>query len=94
MEIYDIIMLVILVGAMLFGAIKGFAWQLASIASIVASYIVAYQVSRTVQPIDSGRSTLESILGDADSLRWHITGDLGRIPDDQRHDRSAETARV
>ncbi len=43
MEIYDIIMLVILAGAMLFGAIKGFAWQLASIASIVASYIVAYK---------------------------------------------------
>ncbi len=42
MEIYDIVMLVVLVGAMLFGAIKGFAWQLASIASIVISYLVAY----------------------------------------------------
>ncbi len=42
-EIYDIIMLVVLAGAMLFGAIKGFAWQLASIGSIVASYIVAYK---------------------------------------------------
>tara|TARA_R110002049_G_scaffold2750_9_gene22333 strand:- start:446 stop:1333 length:888 start_codon:yes stop_codon:yes gene_type:complete len=41
-EIYDILMLVVLVGAALFGAIKGFAWQLASIASIVVSYIVAY----------------------------------------------------
>ncbi len=43
MEIYDIVMLVVLVGAMLFGAIKGFAWQLASIGSIVVSYIVAYK---------------------------------------------------
>ena len=43
MEIYDIIMLVIIVGAALFGAVKGFAWQLASIASIVVSYIVAYK---------------------------------------------------
>lgn len=43
MEIYDIIVLVILVGAMLFGAVKGFAWQLASIASIVVSYVVAYK---------------------------------------------------
>ncbi|WP_146399994.1 CvpA family protein [Planctomycetes bacterium CA13] len=42
MEIYDIVMLVVLVGAMLFGAVKGFAWQLASIASIVVSYAVAY----------------------------------------------------
>ena len=43
MEIYDIIMLVVLIGAMVFGAIKGFAWQLASIASIVVSYAVAYK---------------------------------------------------
>ncbi len=36
-------MLVILVGAALFGAVKGFAWQLASIASICVSYFVAYR---------------------------------------------------
>lgn len=41
MEIYDIVMLVVLVGAMLYGAVKGFAWQLASIASILGSYFVA-----------------------------------------------------
>ncbi|MFK8113755.1 MAG: CvpA family protein [Rubripirellula sp.] len=43
MEIYDIIMLIVLGGAMVFGAIKGFAWQLASIASITVSYVVAYK---------------------------------------------------
>jgi membrane protein required for colicin V production len=43
-ETYDIVMLVVLLGAALFGAIKGFAWQLASIASIVVSYIVAYRL--------------------------------------------------
>ncbi len=43
MEIYDIVMIVVLVGAMIFGAIKGFAWQLASIASIVISYTVAFK---------------------------------------------------
>lgn len=43
MEIYDIVMLVVLLGAMLFGAVKGFAWQLASIASILVSYLVAYK---------------------------------------------------
>ncbi len=41
-EIYDIIMLVVLIGAMLFGAVKGFAWQLASLASILVSYLVAF----------------------------------------------------
>ena len=43
MEIYDIVMLVVLLAATLFGAFKGFAWQLASIASIVVSYIVAHK---------------------------------------------------
>jgi membrane protein required for colicin V production len=43
MEPYDILMLTVLVGAALFGAIKGFAWQLASIASILISYFVAYR---------------------------------------------------
>lgn len=42
MQTYDIIMAIVLIGAMLFGAMKGFAWQLASIASIVGSYAVAY----------------------------------------------------
>lgn len=53
MQTYDIIMIVILFGATLFGAIKGFAWQLASIASIVASYFAAYHfrepLSRSIQ---------------------------------------------
>ena len=53
METYDIIMLVVIVGATLLGAIKGFAWQLASIASIVISYIVAYKyrepISESIQ---------------------------------------------
>jgi membrane protein required for colicin V production len=43
MEIYDVLMLVVLAGMMLLGAIKGFAWQLASIASICVSYVVAYK---------------------------------------------------
>lgn len=53
METYDIIMLVVLAGTALFGAIKGFAWQLASIASIVVSYVVAFnfrhQLSQSIQ---------------------------------------------
>lgn len=43
MEIYDIVMLCVLIAATVFGAIKGFAWQLASIASITLSYAVAYR---------------------------------------------------
>lgn len=43
MEIYDIVMLIVLASACMFGAYKGFAWQLASIASIVFSYFIAYR---------------------------------------------------
>ncbi len=43
METYDIIMLVVLLAATLFGAIKGLAWQIASLGSIVVSYFVAYR---------------------------------------------------
>lgn len=42
MQTYDILMLVVLAATTIFGAIKGFAWQLASLGSIVASYFVAY----------------------------------------------------
>lgn len=41
MEIYDLIMLVVLAGATLFGAWKGLAWQIASLAAIVASSFAA-----------------------------------------------------
>ncbi|MCY2985508.1 MAG: CvpA family protein [Planctomycetota bacterium] len=42
MQAYDLIMLIVLAATTIFGAIKGFAWQVASLASIVASYVVAY----------------------------------------------------
>ena len=42
MQTYDIVMIAVLAIATLFGAIKGFAWQIASLASIVVSYAVAY----------------------------------------------------
>lgn len=43
MQAYDLIMLIVLGMATIFGAIKGFAWQVASIASVIASYLVAYR---------------------------------------------------
>ena len=55
MSIYDIVMLAVMLGAIFFGAWKGLAWQVASIASIVVSYLVALNFSNTVAamlPID------------------------------------------
>ncbi len=41
MQAYDLIMIIVLACATILGAIKGFAWQVASLASIVVSYLVA-----------------------------------------------------
>jgi len=41
MQIYDIIMLLVLVGAVAYGAWKGLAWQIASLAALIVSYFVA-----------------------------------------------------
>jgi membrane protein required for colicin V production len=50
MQFYDIIMIAVLIGAMVFGAWKGLAWQLASLASLVVSYFVALQFSGVLAP--------------------------------------------
>ena len=41
MQAYDLIMIIVLACATILGAIKGFAWQVASLASIFVSYLVA-----------------------------------------------------
>ena len=48
MSTYDIIMLSILVGAVIFGAMKGLAWQIATVSSIVVSYFVSLNFSSSV----------------------------------------------
>lgn len=45
METYDICMLVVLLAATIYGAYKGMAWQIASVASLVVSYFVALRFS-------------------------------------------------
>ena len=53
MTFYDIIILVLLLGTVLFGYWKGLAWQIASVAAVVVSYFAAYrfrdQVAQYVQ---------------------------------------------
>lgn len=45
---YDITMIGVLVGATAFGAIKGMAWQIASLASLVVSYFLCLQFGQTL----------------------------------------------
>ncbi|MBL8889313.1 MAG: CvpA family protein [Planctomycetaceae bacterium] len=65
MEIYDIIMLAILVGAVVFGALKGMAWQIATIAALVVSYFVAIRFSEPVSQfikVDAPLNKLAAML--------------------------------
>lgn len=50
MSIYDILMLIVLGGAIFFGYWKGFAWQVASLASVIVSYIVASNFHGLISP--------------------------------------------
>ncbi len=50
MQTYDVLMLVVLVGATLFGFWKGMAWQIASLASLVVSYLAALKFSERLAP--------------------------------------------
>lgn len=51
MEPYDILMLVVVVGTALLGAMRGMAWQLASLASLVLSYFLALRFSSQLAPM-------------------------------------------
>ena len=50
MQTYDLLMLLVLVGATVFGFWKGMAWQLASLASLVVSYFAALKFSERLAP--------------------------------------------
>lgn len=62
MEIYDLAMLALLIGATVFGASKGMAWQIASISSLVVSYFVALRFSADVAPYISTREPWNRFL--------------------------------
>jgi membrane protein required for colicin V production len=50
MQTYDLLMLLVLVCATIFGFWKGMAWQLASLASLVVSYLAALKFSERLAP--------------------------------------------
>jgi membrane protein required for colicin V production len=54
MQTYDVLMLVVLVAATIFGMWKGMAWQIASLASLVVSYFVALRFADQLSPTFQG----------------------------------------
>ena len=74
MQGYDLFMIIILAAAVIWGAWKGLAWQVASLASVLLSYIAALtfrqplagflsQQVELVPPLDTGLAMLVLFLG-------------------------------
>jgi membrane protein required for colicin V production len=51
MQTYDLVMVLVLVAATIFGFWKGMAWQIASLASLVLSYFAALRFSTPLAPV-------------------------------------------
>src|SRR5918996_3745826 len=51
MQTYDMLMLVVLVAATVFGFWKGMAWQIASLASLVVSYFASLKFAEQLAPL-------------------------------------------
>jgi membrane protein required for colicin V production len=51
MQTYDLLMVLVLLGATVFGFWKGMAWQVASLASLVVSYFAALRFSAQLAPV-------------------------------------------
>lgn len=50
MHVYDFVMIAVVLAATAFGAYKGMAWQLASLASLTVSYVAALHASTPLAP--------------------------------------------
>jgi membrane protein required for colicin V production len=62
MELYDMVMLAVLVGSTVFGAWRGMAWQIAALASLIVSYFVALRFSAELAPYFGQQAPLNRFL--------------------------------
>ncbi|HEX6961033.1 MAG TPA: CvpA family protein [Lacipirellula sp.] len=62
LQTYDLLMLVVLGGATIFGFWKGLAWQIASLASLVASYFIALRFADRLAPMISDHAPFNKFI--------------------------------
>lgn len=62
MQTYDLVMLAVLGSATIFGFWKGLAWQVASLASLVASYFVALRFADRLAPMVSDHAPFNKFV--------------------------------
>jgi membrane protein required for colicin V production len=61
-QTYDLLMLVVLIGATVFGFWKGMAWQIASLASLVLSYFAALRFGEQLAPTFGDQAPLNKFV--------------------------------
>jgi membrane protein required for colicin V production len=62
MQTYDVLMLLVLAAATMFGFWKGMAWQIASLASLVVSYVAALRFSAQLAPVFGDHAPLNRFV--------------------------------
>ncbi len=62
MQTYDFLMIAVLAGTTVFGFVKGMAWQIASLASLILSYFVALRLSPQVAPVFGNNAPLNRFV--------------------------------
>ncbi len=62
MAVFDVVMLVVIVAGMIWGALRGITWQLASILSLVLGYAVAFPASAQLAPHFPGQPLVARAL--------------------------------
>jgi membrane protein required for colicin V production len=62
MQTYDVLMLLVLLAATMFGFWKGMAWQIASLASLVVSYVAALRFSEQLAPVFGQQAPLNRFV--------------------------------
>ena len=80
MQTYDMIMVLVLVGATVFGFWKGMAWQIASLASLVVSYFAALRFSDQLAPVFGQQAPLNKFAAMAGDLCRHVVLHLDAVP--------------
>ena len=86
MATYDLLMLAILVGLTLYGYFKGMAWQIAYVASFVASYFLAVRFADRIAPYVTQYTFVqhqragEQVRRDGDHLRRGVVRHLDDLP--------------
>ena len=72
MSIYDVAMIIVFLGAIWFGYVKGLAWQVASVAAIVLSYFVAVTFPDYITPYISAEAPFNRFAAMLISVYRHL----------------------